>query len=282
MTGNITLPCGIRASRGRGPFIYADYADNHVIWPGRKGALKRFVEQTYGGMRHKVRHSHSSNSEDALTWSCFDTLRQLDNHRRRRALSELWQLAFNGATIPPPVAGGEIKIGQVYDAGERTEVDVSIEGDGVLVFIEAKLYSPMSQSDTKRKRHNQIARKLRAGALVARERKAMFFFILLDLAPMEVLSQMHPRASAEEARKAKASGFGAKWLTSWWFSYYKYGRNGSRSPLSTILEDTLAVGIDGKQIAENMGWLTWADVFKTVLRAAIMDRPSVIRRRTLS
>ena len=274
MVKNRALPRGSRAPDGRGPFVYADFRDNHVIWPGREAALKDFVEQTYGGMRHKVRPAHSSNSEDALTWSCFDTLRQLDGRLRQRALSELWQLAYDGASIPPSAAAGEIQIGKVYDCGERTEIDVSIEGDGILVFVEAKLYSPMSHADNKGKRHDQIARKLRAGALEAAKRNAEFFFILLDLAPMDKMNQMRPKKTADKPKDAKGSGFGAKWQTSWWFAYYKHGRNGSLRPLKTILADAPAAGISAEQVAANMGWLTWVDVFKTVLRVVIMDRGS--------
>jgi hypothetical protein len=45
------------------------------------------------------------------------------------------------------------------------------------------------------------------------------------------------------------------------------GRNNSLSPLKKVLE-----GIDVppiKSVAENMGWLTWSDLFKTVLRGMI-------------
>jgi hypothetical protein len=271
---NTTLPRGSRSANGRGAFIYADFRDNHVIWPGRETALERFVRQTYNGMRHKWRPAHSSGSEDALAWSCFDTLLQLGSQSRQRALGELWQLAFNGEIIPPSVATGKIKIGEVYDPGERTEVDVSIEGDGTLVFIEAKLYSSMSHADEdKGKPHDQIAKKLRVGALEARKRNAEFFFILLDLAPRDKMNQMCPKKSKVKPKEARGSGFRAKWQTSWWFAYYKYGRNRSLSPLRTILADA-APGISVEQVSANMGWLTWADVFKSVLRAVITDRTS--------
>jgi len=45
-------------------------------------------------------------------------------------------------------------------------------------------------------------------------------------------------------------------------------------PLRTILADAPAARISAEQVAANMGWLTWVDVFKTVLRAVIMDRES--------
>jgi len=41
----------------------------------------------------------------------------------------------------------------------------------------------------------------------------------------------------------------------------------SVSPLREVLKDI--PGVDAKHVAGNMGWLTWADVFKAVLRAVI-------------
>ena len=61
------------------------------------------------------------------------------------ALRALWSLAFADVPAPLGFTHGNILIGKSYgDANERTEVDVGIEGEGVLVFIEAKLYSSMS------------------------------------------------------------------------------------------------------------------------------------------
>src|ERR1700733_16025214 len=88
---------------------------------------------------------------------------------------------------------------------------------------------------------------------------------------MECLRQMHPGTRAEDAKDTKASGFGTKCLTPGWFSYYKHSRNGSRKPLSSILTEEPSAGISAEEVAGNMGWLTWADVFKVVLRAVLAD-----------
>ena len=75
-------------------------------------------------------------------------------------------------------------IGKKYgDKGEETEVDASIEGERVLVFIEAKQYSPMSMADPdNRKPHDQIARKIRVGVKEAQYSGKEFYFIILDIA----------------------------------------------------------------------------------------------------
>jgi hypothetical protein len=264
---------GKRATGRRGPFKYANHLDNHVVWPGREPALQAFLGQTYGGMQHKLKNAKSSNSEDALTWSCFDALRQVGSEHRARALGEIWELAFSDLESPPGVASGDIFIGKAYgETAERTEVDLSIEGAGVLVFVEAKLYSPMSQVSPK-KPHNQIARKLRVGVQEALKRRVQFYFLILDLAPPDALLNLERRVSLRYAETVPSAGFGSKWLTAYWFTRYKYGRNGSLTPLKKILDDPPSIrGASAPEIAKHMGWVAWADVFKSVLRAVIADR----------
>jgi hypothetical protein len=260
-------------SDNEGPFIYRDFRDNHVIWPGRERNLNKFLGQSFKGINHKKQFANSSNSEDALTWSCFDTLANVCPSRKALALEELWELAYGDMAPPVGFAASTIKIGKSYGEGKKTtEVDLSFEGDAFLVFVEAKLYSPMSQADPDNdKPHNQIARKLTIGLRVAQATGKDFYFILLDIAPAECLARLNPGASLEKAGR-KASGFGGKWLTSYWFRRYKYGHGGSRKPLRELL---LNEGLDEKQIcqvAAQMGWLTWTDVFKVVLRSVIPTR----------
>lgn len=266
-----------RSRTGRthsGAYVYAngEYARNHVVWPGREDALDAFVHQRYGGLRHKYQHAHSSNSEDALTWSCFDCLAQVPQDLREQALAELWELAYGPDNpVPEGVRAGKIILGRTYGDAEKTEVDVSIEGPGTLVFIEAKLYSAMSQADPlAHKPYNQIQRKLRVGVREALASKRELYFILLDLAPPEKLLEMNPGASLEAARLTKPTTFRNKWLTAYWFARYKASRRGSVTPLR---KEVLA-GVDScaaTKLAANMGWLTWADVFKTVLRAVMLN-----------
>ncbi len=256
-----------------GAVVYRDYRDNFAIMPGREIALDEFVNQMYGGQRHKLLHTRSSNSEDALTWSCFDTLNELDEAARKRALGDLWALAFDDTPAPAGFLAGRIAIGKKYgERGEATEVDASIEGDRVLVFIEAKLYSTMSLADhANRKPHDQIARKLRVGLKEAHRLGRDFYFIILDIAPPEVLRGLRPGASLAEASRQIRGGFAGKWLTAYWFSRYKGGR-GSVTPLREVLKDI--PGVDVESVARNMGWLTWSAVYKALLRAMIVSHQS--------
>ena len=74
---------------------YKNYQRNHVIVKGSEKALEEFINSStvINGerVRHKLRNSCSSNSEDALTWSCFDTLRKSNIRNLVKALNEIIQ-----------------------------------------------------------------------------------------------------------------------------------------------------------------------------------------------
>lgn len=250
---------------------YDSYQRNHVILPGRKEALESFLRQDYNGMQHKFSNAFSSNSEDALTWSCFDVLANHPSVDKISALDEVFEDSFDGNNPLSLKERGidgtdlDVHIGKTYKgetSGEMTEVDASFEAPGILVFFEAKLYSAVSPASAPEKPHDQIARKLRVGLDSAGD--AEFFFIFLDIAPVE---KMYERRSKAEALGGTGSGYKDKWRSAWIYNYYKHGANGSLKPLSEALE-----GIDtppAEAVAENMGWLTWADLFKCTLRAVI-------------
>ena len=207
-----------------GALIYDDNKRNHIIWPGREPELKKFLDSTYKGMSHKQKNAKSSNSEDALTWSCFDVLGQVRGSLREKALREVWEDSFGSdPKVPAPKAFKnadkvEIRVGKTYsnDAGD-TEVDASLEGKGLLVFFEAKLYSTVSLKRTDRD-DDQIAHKIRIGLQEAAKTARDFYFVFLDLAPREQLTQGRPKTDAENP---KLTGYQNKWKSAYWFSRYK-------------------------------------------------------------
>lgn len=253
--------------------IYKDYQRNHVILPGREKALEEFLKQDYKGMQHKWKNRLNSNSEDALTWSCFDLLSNLPLTKRLSVLDEMFEdayqgnskILFNNCRLENDQI--QIHIGKQYTglkSKEATEVDASIELPGKLIFFEAKLYSTVSIASPPEKPHDQIARKLRVGLDSPVHDQREFFFIFLDIAP---LKKFAIGKSKSEALLPATSGFRDKWKSAWWFNYYKYGKNSSLRPLSEALE-----GIDAppvQSVADNMGWLTWSDLFKSILRGVI-------------
>jgi len=256
---------------------YENYLRNHVVLPGREKELERFLKQTYEGIPHKKKNSLNSNSEDALTWSCFELLRSLQLNKKIKVLNEIWEDAYERKIKSPFSVENlrddeiRIEIGKTYTGSakgtkkkESTEVDASIELPGVLIFFEAKLYSPMSMTKPPEKIHNQIARKLRIGlGNPLGDENYDFYFIFLDIAPRDKMIRRKSKKEAETPSK----GFHDKWKRAWWFNYYKFGRNNSLKPLKDALEDIPVKNI--KQVAKNMGWLTWADLFKDLLRGMI-------------
>lgn len=253
--------------------IYESYQRNHVILPGREEALQRFLSQDYKGMQHKTKNAVSSNSEDALTWSCFDVLASHAGVNRATALDEILEDAFQGTS---PLSFRQrgidsaqitIHIGKTYSGhstNESTEVDASVEAPGVLIFFEAKLYSSVSSASPPEKPHDQIARKLRVGLDSISNTDCQFFFVFLDLAPVEM---MFKNRSKVEAVATHSGSYKDKWRSAWLFQYYKHGRNSSLRPLAEALDGVVTPPTE--LVARNMGWLTWADLFKCTLRAAV-------------
>jgi hypothetical protein len=253
--------------------IYEDYKRNHVVLPGRENALEMFLKQDYKGMRHKWKNGFNSHSEDALTWSCFDVIANFQLKKKVSVLNEIFEDAYQNNEKLVLDEGKyengqiEIHIGKQYtglSSMESTEVDASIELPEKLVFFEAKLYSTVSMASPPDKPHDQIARKLRIGLDSPLHDRREFFFIFLDIAPVEKLTK---RMSKEDALSPLRGGFHEKSKSAWLFNYYKHGRNNSLKPLTNALK-----GIDippVESISENMGWLTWSDLFKSVLRGTI-------------
>jgi len=235
--------------------MYKTYLRNHAVYPNREKALHTFLNATLDRNgkkeKHKLRHCKSSNSEDALTWSCFDVLRQQPHDKIVQALNEIMEDAFDGKTdfLFENEQDIEIHIGKNYFANtitEDTELDVSIETADKLIFIEAKLYSKISLPDDTTP-YDQIIRKLRVGLDVAKHENKEFYFIFLDIAPMDKILQY----GNEKAVSAEH------------FKQYKYHRDTLANKLIDHTYENL------EKVSENMGWLTWASLFKTVLRVVI-------------
>ena len=256
--------------------IYDDFKRNHVILPGREEALLKFLKQDYEGMPHKWRHRRNSHSEDALTWSCFDVIANLQLKNKIFVLNQIFEDAYEDKARIHLDEGQYkdsqigIHVGKKYTGRsslESTEVDASIELPGMLIFVEAKLYTAMSPARLPDKPHDQIARKLRVGLDSPLHDTRDFYFIFLDIAPAKKFS----KRKKKEIASLPSSGFHDKWKSAWWFKYYKDGRNNSRKPLREALAGIEAPLPPIESIAKNMGWLTWSDMFKSVLQGVFLE-----------
>ena len=253
---------------------YKDNKRNHVIIPGRETELEKFLNSSYKGINHKLKNSYSSNSEDALTWSCFDIISQLPDLKKINALDEIIEHSFCGNDMNQKMPFSftkkdqiEVQVGKIYkgpSTKEETELDASIETKKKIIFIEAKLYSSISLKDNS-KPYDQIAKKIRVGLDYAMKEKKEFYFIFLDIAPRDKLYEFsNEKKSKENAKKLPTK----KWKSVWWFNRYKNGWKGSLKPLENILIG-ISTSQSVKSISENMGWLTWSDLFKITLRGMI-------------
>jgi hypothetical protein len=157
-----------------GVLIAADFRTNLII--------DRY-DPVFADMRaSKLKHLRSANSEDAVTWNVFRSLRQITPEAW---LPALWQHAFPLIACPadlkavvrlwesiaPPLgllAGG--------DEG-ASEIDVVIEAPTWVWFIEAKYRSDISTGTTTRPERDQVLRNLDVGSYHAGVRQ--FFFSLL-------------------------------------------------------------------------------------------------------
>jgi hypothetical protein len=130
----------------------------------------------------KLKHLRSANSEDAVTWNAFRSLRQVDpalwlprlfvsgfsalpSPSPAHATVELW------ATLPPP-----LRLLLSGDEGE-SEVDVLIESPEWVWVIEAKFGSDISTGTTTRPTRDQVLRNIDVGSYYAGVRP--FYFSLL-------------------------------------------------------------------------------------------------------
>ena len=71
----------------------------------------------------------------------------------------------------------------------------------------------------------------------------------------------------EDVLTPRKRGLKDKWKSAWFYNHYKHGDESGHRSLREALE-----GIDSppeQVVADNMGWLTWADLFKTTLRATV-------------
>lgn len=241
---------------------YNDYRRNYAIPHGYEHALDAFLDQTHEGVRHKQRHKCNSNSEDALTWSCFTVLSDLPLATQQSVLGEVFEDAYGGQQklLFDDCDDIEIYVGKEYvgtSSGESTELDASIELPGALVFFEAKLYSAMSSATSEKR--DQIARKLRVGMDSPLGDAREFFFIFLDIAPCDKL-----KANKRGAKLNSSSGFNDKWKSAYYFNRYKADHE-------KMLSNTLAdiTDLPARGVADNMGWLTWSDLFKSILRGML-------------
>jgi len=157
--------------------VAADFRDNLII--------DRY-DPVFVSMRmSKRKHLRSANSEDAVTWNVFRSLRQIDP---RIWLPGLFSTAFPGSELdhfphatvelwqavePPPA----LLLGM--DEGD-SEIDVVIETPSAVWFIEAKFTGDISTATTTRATRDQVLRNIDVGSYYAGTRHFYFSLLIAD------------------------------------------------------------------------------------------------------
>jgi hypothetical protein len=170
--------------------IFYDFRDNLIIDPD---------DAIFASMRaKKLEQLKSDNSEDAITWNVFHSLRQIDP---KLWLPSLVAVALPGQTpqldaaitislwqsvSPPPAL---IRLGKE----KVSEVDVIIESRFWVWFIEAKYHSDISPNTTIRPTRNQVLRNIDVGSYYAGSRE--YYFSLL------VRSERHSPRGVEKVKQ---------------------------------------------------------------------------------
>jgi len=164
--GRWSLHATVRAATSRlrayrpGVWIADNFRSNLII--------DRY-DPVFADMRgSKLRHLRSVNSEDAVTWNVFRSLRQI---APKVWLPPLWSRSFDVAvpddlnaavtlwkSVPPP-------LGLFVDGDEgSSEIDVVIEAASWVWFIEAKYRGDISKGTTTRPTRDQVLRNIDVGS----------------------------------------------------------------------------------------------------------------------
>ena len=160
-----------------GVWIAEDFRSNLII--------DRY-DPVFADMRaSKLKHLKSANSEDAVTWNVFRSLRQIVPSAW---FPTLWTRAFPKSeipahdrivvklwlSVPPP-------IGLLAEGDEgASEIDVVIEAPAWVWFLEAKHRSDISTGTTTRPGRDQVLRNLDVGSYYAGVRDFYFSLLISD------------------------------------------------------------------------------------------------------
>ena len=157
--------------------LFVDFRDNLII--------DRYDPEFIGMRGSKLRWMSSENSEDAITWNVFRSLRQVDP---QLWFHRLFGEAFPALDVPdatvvtvdlwkklaPPVS-----LRLQVDEGQ-SEIDVIIETESLVWFLEAKYKSDISKGTTHDPSRDQITRNIDVGSWYAGQRDFYFSLLVLD------------------------------------------------------------------------------------------------------
>ncbi|MCL2217591.1 MAG: hypothetical protein FWB91_11320 [Defluviitaleaceae bacterium] len=155
--------------------LYDDFRDNLII--------SKYDNQFVNMRSEKLEKIKSSNSEDALTWNYFKSLREINPNDW---LPQLFFLVFKNEfkypldnivinlwqeILPPP------SLLEKQKEEGKSEIDAIIESEDFVWLIEAKYKSDISLRTTNNESRDQLIRNIDVGSFYAGEKD--FYFSLL-------------------------------------------------------------------------------------------------------
>jgi hypothetical protein len=131
----------------------------------------------------KIKDLRSENSEDAITWNVFRSLRQIDP---QLWLPTIFHAAF-GLVLDKPVDRLKIDLWRKFPPPDtiahpegQSEVDIALETRDFVWFIEAKYKSDISPSVKHCADRDQIIRSIDVGSCYAKAKDFYFTLLMLD------------------------------------------------------------------------------------------------------
>lgn len=159
--------------------VYDDWRENLII-----DCYHPDLAAMRGSKRESLR---SENSEDALTWNVFKSLAQVDPAVWLPLLSKR---TFRGSQVAAPAQIATVHLWKTVDPPlslrlhQRdegpSEIDVIIETERSVWFIEAKFKSDISVGTTNNPTRDQVVRNLDVGSWYAGVREFYFALLVMD------------------------------------------------------------------------------------------------------
>ncbi|GHV79093.1 hypothetical protein AGMMS49944_08840 [Spirochaetia bacterium] len=168
---------GIQTSKS-GVKIYDNFRENLII--------SRYDNQFVNMRGKKIECLKSSNSEDALTWNYFKSLREINPEAW---LPKLFEYSFgNGYNYPLDNIGIYLwknisappSITEIQKDEGDSEIDIIIESNQFVWFLEAKYTSDISLNTKNNENRDQIIRNIDVGSYYAGVKDFYFSLIYFD------------------------------------------------------------------------------------------------------
>ena len=145
--------------------------------------IDKFDPQIEFWQKRRLEKSYNETSEDTIVWNVFRTFNQID---RKLWVEQLFYKAFQ-QEYSHSIEQIEVKLWKKIRQPqslpikeEKTSIDIIIESDTFVWFIEAKYKTDISLGNDHQARRDEILRQIDGGTNYARKRDFYFSLLILD------------------------------------------------------------------------------------------------------